>query len=376
MTRTGRQRFSGRTAEKATFMPADLTMYIFLGRRGALSQWALDIAKVAEDRAILVISRQNEIFDQIQKTGAKVIGIDTFDHGLGALMFLPRIFSIRRELRRAVISHGVKRVVILMSHVWTPLIGGALKRCGARYAVIVHDAEPHPGDHTGWALRWLIRDALMADEVVTLSTHVARMLVERYPQLKPRVKVLFHPLLGIASTPTTTSKPPRLRFLFFGRIMPYKGLSLFVSACELLSRTNVPFDVGIVGQGPLGPLQKRLEALGAEIVNRWIQPHEVSAIMSEYDVVVVPNTEASQSGVIPAALASGLPVIATPVGGLPEQIENGRTGIITDSATTEGLARAMTRFVTEPDLQITLARGVCELREQLSMSRFLDCLAS
>src|SRR4051794_34558768 len=108
MTRTGRQRFSGLAAEKATFMPADLTMYIFLGRRGALSQWALDIAKVAEDRAILVISRQNEIFDQIQKTGAKVIGIDTFDHGLGALMFLPRIFSIRRELRRAVISHGVK----------------------------------------------------------------------------------------------------------------------------------------------------------------------------------------------------------------------------------------------------------------------------
>jgi glycosyltransferase involved in cell wall biosynthesis len=349
-------------------------LYLYLGRRGALTQWMLEIATLTAGNAVSVISKQNESFDQICAIGADIVTANTFDNNLGAIFRSYRIVSLQRLIAQSIARYRITRVINLMPHVWTPLLANVVHDAGAQYVVIVHDASPHPGDSTGQVHWWLVRDALKADHVITLSRHVAGQLTIRFPHLRERVKTLFLPSTGplIAQKPTGIDRP--LRFLFFGRILPYKGIRLFLEACESLRRQKLPFDVSVFGEGELGDLRPRLEAMDATIVNRWISDRDVASMMEAHDVIVVPSLEASQSGVVSTAFAASRPVIVTPVGGLVEQVNNGRTGLVTDAVSGDAVAAQMRRLILDRDLCISLAANVRAVREETSMRRFLDAL--
>src|SRR4051794_12728786 len=81
------------------------TLFVYWGRRGALSQLTLEMAKALGRSGIFSISRQNELFDQFAPTGARLIPIDTFRHGAQAILNLPRMISIRRQIRAAIAEH-------------------------------------------------------------------------------------------------------------------------------------------------------------------------------------------------------------------------------------------------------------------------------
>jgi glycosyltransferase involved in cell wall biosynthesis len=349
-------------------------LFVYWGRRGSLSQFVLELARVAGDKAVFSLSRHNELFEQICALGNPLVPVDTFDRHAGAVFRLPRMIGIRRQIAQAIAHHRVDKVVVLMSHIWTPFLATAVRRARVRYAVIVHDAVPHPGDITALLNRWLLQDALQADEVMTLSARVAEQLTGRFPDLAGKVRVLFHPTFA---TDTATQAPNAGRppgFLFFGRIMTYKGLPLFVEACEILRTRGFSFHIGVAGEGSLREVRSRLEALGADITNRWIEPNEVESLVKRYDVMVAANIEASQSGVIALGHTYGLPVIATPVGGLVEQVDHGRSGLLANEVSATAIADAMQRILAEPELLDRLRSGVQDKRQLLSMSRFLDAI--
>lgn len=350
-------------------------LLVYLGRRGALSEISLELARTSPERMVLVVSRQNELFAEIAAAGAPVVAVDTFESGHGALVNLPRVPLLRRRVTEAIREHGADTVIVLMPHVWTPLIAPAIKRAGARYVVVVHDADPHPGDLTALVHRWLLRDARLADRVVTLSEHVTMRLIERGVVAAERIRTLFLPQLGAGGRRVASARPDGpIGFLFFGRIMRYKGLPLFVEACENLRNEGRSFAIGVAGEGDIAALRPRLENLGAEIVNRWIAPDAIADIMLRYDVVVAPSTEASQSGVVALAHGHGLPAIVTPVGGLPGQIDSGATGLIASSVTAGAVADEMRRILLDSELRSRLLSGVQAHRESGSMARFADAL--
>jgi glycosyltransferase involved in cell wall biosynthesis len=356
-------------------MDAGRTLFLYLGRRGALSAFTLELAREAGQRAVFCISRQNELHDEIAAAGAPVVSVDTFRTNLGAIGRLPRLWALRSQLDNAIKEYGVSTIVVLMSHVWTPLLNRWLRRSRTRYVVIVHDAAAHPGDPTGLVNRWLLRDAASADIIVTLSAHVARQLAERgFPA--ERIRVLFHPTLGHSGGHTATTVPEVPSFLFFGRVMAYKGLPLFVEACEILRREGLRFGVAVIGEGDLGPLRPRLEALSAEIDNRWIGHEEVAGIMARFAAVVLPNLEASQSGVAATALGHGVPVITTPVGGVVEQIKHGETGLIAQAVSAEAVAGAMRRFLLDPELRHRLSRTLASAQGERSIGLFVNRITS
>jgi glycosyltransferase involved in cell wall biosynthesis len=354
--------------------PSHRPLFVYWGRRGALSHFVLELARVAGQTAVFSLSRQNELFEQIRSLGNPLIPVDTFDSHAGAILRLPRLLDIRKQTMDAVAHYRIDKVIILMSHIWTPFLATPVRGANIRYAVVVHDAVPHAGDITALANPWLLQDALRADEVMTLSAHVAAQLGSRFPVLSDRMRVLFHPTFAT----DTTAPPPvggrRPGFLFFGRIMTYKGLPLFVEACEILRKRGFDFRVGVAGEGSLRDFRHRLEALGADITNRWIEPNEVEALVKGYDVMVASNIEASQSGVIALGLTYGLPPIATPVGGIVEQVDHGRSGLLASEVSATAIADAMQRIVTEADLLEQLRKGVREHQQMLSMSRFLDAI--
>ena len=340
-----------------------------------MSHFTLTLAGVADANAVFSISRQNELFDEIRATGVAMEPVDTFARGRDAILKLWRVPLLRRQIVRLIRRELIDHVVVLMPHVWTPLVASAIRKTGTRYVVIVHDATPHPGDHTAVAADWLLRDATKADKVITLSRHVADALVARMPYLKARIQVLFHPILksesplasGVASHDTPG-------FLFFGRVMAYKGLPLFVEACERLRAQGARFRVGVVGEGALDALAPRLARLDAEVVNRWIDFAEIPPIFARYDAIVMPSVELSQSGVVSAAHGFGLPVIATPIGGLVEQVVDGRSGLLADAVSADAVAQAMSRFLSDADLRARLRSGVLAAQETHSPRRFYEAL--
>jgi glycosyltransferase involved in cell wall biosynthesis len=350
-------------------------LLVYWGRRGSLPQFVLELVRVAGDRAVFSLSRQNELFEQIRAFGNPLIAVDTFDSYAGGILRLPRVIGIRRQIMDGIAHHGIDKVVVLMSHIWTPFLAHPVRRAKVRYSVIVHDAVPHPGDVTAVVNRWLLQDALWADDVITLSQRVADQLTQRFPALSDRVRVLFHPTFATDMTASKSSERP-VGFLFFGRIMAYKGLPLFVEACEILRQRGHSFRIGVAGDGSLRDVRQRLEALGADITNRWIEPNEVEPLVKGYDVIVAPNIEASQSGVIALGVTYGLPAVATPVGGIVDQVEHGRSGLLTQNVSATAIADAMRRVLAEPGLLDRLRNGVQEQQQRLSMSRFLDALTT
>ncbi len=352
------------------------TLFIYWGRRGAISEFVLELSKVSGADVLFSVSRQNELFGEISRSGASILPVDTFNRGFGAITNLFRVSKIRRQLLAAIEKHRIDQVVVLMSHVWTPLIADGIRASGARYVVVVHDAANHPGDATALVNRWLFRDALKADEVITLSAYVKSALIARFPRLADRTRVLFLPMLRPIVADRQTKSVDRLGFLFFGRLLAYKGLPLFVEACELLRARNQSFRIAVAGEGNLGAWAGRLRALDAVVINRWLDYGEVSTLVGQYDCIVLSNIEASQSGVVALAYALGVPVVATPVGGLSEQIKDHESGLIAQSVSATALADAMQLFLQDAQLRTRLSQGVTLAQADFNMTRFFQLITA
>ncbi len=75
------------------------------------------------------------------------------------------------------------------------------------------------------------------------------------------------------------------------------------------------------------------------IINEFVSIERRSELFAAADVVVLPYVEASQSGAVPLAYAAEKPVVVTAVGGLPEAVEDGRTGLVVAPRDERGAGR-------------------------------------
>jgi glycosyltransferase involved in cell wall biosynthesis len=251
---------------------------------------------------------------------------------------------------------------------------------------VVHDAEPHPGDPTSLLNGWTMRDVRNADLIVTLSRAVAKALAAGRGVPPERLVPLFHPDLQFGSAgesqPGALVRHPAgragqpLRVLFFGRILAYKGLPALVEAVERLRAEGLTVELGVYGDGLLGPLRGRLAALGAEVENRWIGDGEVAGILARYHAVALAHNECSQSGVAAVALGAGLPVIAPGVGGLIDQVKDGATGVLARGCDAASLAAAIRRLATDPVLYAAIRAHIARSAWQRSMRRFAEQLVA
>jgi len=110
----------------------------------------------------------------------------------------------------------------------------------------------------------------------------------------------------------------------------------------------LPFEIKICGGGPVSEVLARLRALpGVTVDHRWIPESELPNLIEWSDAVILPYREASQSGVAAAAIGQSRLVIATNVGGLPEQLA-GQPGAILCAPNAAAIAGALKRI--KPDM--------------------------
>ena len=353
-------------------------MFAYWGRRGALADFTFELAKeiLSSHPATIAISRSNEIYSDFLTFGEALFATQTFDSVLEAAVSLGNAFRLRRALTDRLVQDRTRVFVDLMPHIWSPIITPAVRKLGVRHIAVIHDSEAHPGDLTGVLTnRWLLGEAYRSDHIITLSNFVRQRLVVDRKIPQDKITPLFHPDLTFRRT-TSSSSPPRgvLRILFFGRLLPYKGLDLFLDALDILRQRGHQVDAGVFGSGDISAHQERLAQLGIHVENRWLRSEEIRQRLEQYDVFAACHSEASQSGVIAAALGAGMPVIAVPVGGIPEQVTSDATGIVVADRTPAAFADAIARLINEPELLEKLKAGVQRSMPTRSMGRFVSAV--
>jgi glycosyltransferase involved in cell wall biosynthesis len=265
---------------------------------------------------------------------------------------------LRQPLRQAAMCRSITHQVasfepdvvhLQQGHMFFNLALPALRNFAL--VVTIHDHTPHPGDRGGaktpqHAMNIAFR---RADRVIVHAQALARDVVN-LRGLKPElVHVIPHVAIGEPEPGVVTVLEREHEVLFFGRIWPYKGLEHLIKAEPLIS-PRIP-DIRFVIAGEGEPIERyrqmMLHPQRFEVHNGYVSNARRSELFERAAVVVLPYTEASQSGVVPVAYAFGKPVVASAVGGLPEAVEHGRTGLLVPPADEHALAEALVRLLSD-----------------------------
>ena len=158
--------------------------------------------------------------------------------------------------------------------------------------------------------------------------------------------------------------------LTVGRLNPEKGHRYLLESVQLACRHIPGLRVLVVGEGPLrAKLKANTRALHLDVVVSFLDwRDDVASLMSASDLFVLPSTRESFGLVILEALALRVPVIATRVGGVPEIIRTGETGILVEPRDPAALAEAMIWTLANPAQARQLARhGQAVVRQRFSL---------
>ena len=160
---------------------------------------------------------------------------------------------------------------------------------------------------------------------------------------------------------TSAGTPPAFDtlILFVGRLVEHKNLPRLLQAFAQVVKQRPRTRLLLAGSGSLH------DALAAQIGQLGLQDHalllgeqsEVPALMEAADLVVLPSLREGLSNVVLEAMALGRAVLSTPVGGIPQAIDNGRHGVLVEPTDTDALARALLTLIDDPALRERLGRA-------------------
>ncbi len=163
-----------------------------------------------------------------------------------------------------------------------------------------------------------------------------------------------------------------------GRLVSGKGIDFFIRAARILAdqRPDIRFlMIGAISiqknyQSEMERLARELNVEGRVIFTG--QRQDVPEILREVDIVVHPSLTEGLSNVILEAMAAGVPVIATNVGGNPELVQEGRNGLLVPVENAEAIVQGICRLIDDPGMARAFgAAGHQRVKEEFSIETML-----
>jgi len=146
-----------------------------------------------------------------------------------------------------------------------------------------------------------------------------------------------------------------LKIICVGRLEKIKGHQYLIEACAQLKAQNISFHCYLVGDGELqSKIQQEIDHLdlGQNVELLGFQTHDkVAGLLNQADVLVLPSLSEGIPVAVMEGMASGLPIVATAVTGVPELVEDGITGLLVPSKNSVALTEAIQKLFHSPDMR-------------------------
>jgi glycosyltransferase involved in cell wall biosynthesis len=258
----------------------------------------------------------------------------------------------------------------------------ATKLVGGRVLLHLHAAQivqfhNDMGGSGRAMLRWMFRSA---DHCVVLGEVWRRWVTETFEVRPSRVSVIYNGVPATSAKPRTAPLDGRFRLLFVGNLLERKGVKDLLQAFAAPSMRNRNIELTMAGGGPVDLYRAMANDLGiAERVRftGWISQDDARTLMVNADALILPAYDEGLPLVILEALASRTAVICTPVGSIPEVLEDGATALFVTPGDQAAITGAITRLIDQPSLRHNLsAAGAALYCRLFTMDAFAQSVAS
>jgi len=210
--------------------------------------------------------------------------------------------------------------------------------------------------------------------IITETDYSEKFLRERFPERADRVHRIYNGLnLAEFGRANFSSDPPLI--VAVGRLIAKKGFPNLIRACALLVEHGRSFRCEIFGEGPLGnQLHDQIDESGLKELVQLPGPkpqHELRERLAAANAFVLPSVPEAEGGmdnlptVIMEAMATGLPVVSTTVGGIPEMVIDNETGFLVEPHDVVALAGAMEKITNDRSLAQRLGHAGNERAQRL-----------
>jgi glycosyltransferase involved in cell wall biosynthesis len=234
------------------------------------------------------------------------------------------------------------------------VVGRIAARAMSVRTVVVHQHGAERARSTFRTLIDRVTSPLVSQYVATCRA-VANTIQKREGVPGSKITVIYNGIECIPPPDPILSKRPPLPIMLIcvGRLSPEKGHHTLLNALACLNTSHTPTNLNLVGEGEL---QASLAERSAQpdlngIVHMLGSRRDVPALLANADIFVLPSDWEGVSMALLEAMAAGLPVVATSVGGTPEVVMDGVTGFLVPPRDPEALAGALSRLLLDPDLR-------------------------
>lgn len=305
----------------------------------------------------------------------RALGVPVHEFGTGAGILAPRTF---RDLSRAAAFLRRERVDILSPMLGLTTLVGPFVGRAAGVPVVVNNQR-----NLSYWIRGGVRESVygfasrrLVDAIIVNSEAAAEELVRRFRV--PREKIAN---IGVGTdiegiTRAVPADALRDSLGLDGRrvvgivakLSGVKGHSYFLEAAAIVSAAVGDVSFLIVGDGPeRGRLEHAAADLGLDSKVHFLGVRDdVPSLLKLMDVMVLSSLSEGSPNVILEAMAAGVPVVGTRVGGVPELVEEGSTGLLVEPADALGLAHAMRELLDDP----ASARAMGERAARVAAERY------
>jgi glycosyltransferase involved in cell wall biosynthesis len=218
------------------------------------------------------------------------------------------------------------------------------------------------------------------DRIITVSEATKRAYAEMINLPESRFETIFNGIELDQFAPVEDKRAARIvlalptdgpLIAMVGVMRPGKGQGVAIDAMQELAGMHLL----LVGDGK-PPYRDELEARARDLGERVYflgQRMDVPAILAASDLLVLPSDSEALPTVLIEAGASGLPVVATNVGGIPEIIKDGDNGLLIPPQNPAALAQAIRRIIDDPDLARAMGdRGYKRARDLFTLDTQAD----
>lgn len=336
--------------------------------------------------------------DLFEGTGARVVRLPGLGRAIrpvaDAATLVRLVRFLRRERPEIVHTHQAKAGALGRLAAW---VAGVPVRIHTYHGTVFRGHYGPVASRLWVALERLL--ARLTTRIVAINEAVRRDIVEVF-RVAPSAKVVVIPLgfdleaIRRAATPEAGAAwrrsvgiPPEAPVVgIFGRFAPVKDHGLFLEAARRVLAARPAARFVIAGGGETeGSIRAALAAdpalAAAAVVTGFVRP--IGAALAATDVVVLTSKSEGTPVAVIEAMAAGRAVVATAVGGTPEVIDDGRTGLLVAragedaagrAATAEALARAIVSLLDDPARRAALGRAAAAAIGRFDARRLGDDL--